>query len=125
MSDVTNYADIYESLSLILEEEAPDSKDRILDSLDDAIGNHADTLHMDSDRPDRAVPLDEIIHYGQHVDTIFILTNGSIIAADSWYTYEDSGTYKLYSGGDTFHIDQNDVLQMATRQFIKEVILRG
>lgn len=123
MSDVTNYDDLYESLSLILEEEAPDSKQRILNSLDDAVGNHADMLHMESDRSDRAVPLDEIIHYGQHVGAIFILSNGAIIAAHDWYTYNEYGTYKVYSGGDNFHITQDDVEQIATRRFVNEVVL--
>lgn len=80
---------------------------------------------MSSDRADIAVPPDEIIYHGQHVGTIFILTNGSILAVNDWYTYDEYGTYKVYSGGDKFHINQNDVLQMATRDFIKEVVLRG
>lgn len=123
MPDVTNYDDIYDSLALILERYAPDSKQRILNALDDAIGNHADMLHMASDRTDRAVPLGEIIHHGQQVGAIFILSNGSIIAVDDWYTYDDLRTYKVYSGGDTFYIDQDDVAEMATRRFVNEVVL--
>lgn len=70
-----------------------------------------------------AVPLDEIIHYGQHVGAIFILSNGSVIAVDEWYSYNDRGTYKVYSGDDTFHIAQSDVEQIATRRFVNEVVL--
>jgi len=44
--EVTNYAAIRESLSLILEEEAPKRKQRILDSLDDATGNDTDRLNV-------------------------------------------------------------------------------
>ena len=45
--DVVNYVDIFESLDLILQEEAPHARERILDSLNDAVGNNADHLRFE------------------------------------------------------------------------------
>jgi hypothetical protein len=46
-----------------------------------------------------------------------------VIAVQDWYICEEQGTYKVYSGGDTFHIDRNDVEQIATERHIREVVL--
>lgn len=75
-----------------------------------------------SDRADIAVPLTEIDQYGQHVDAVFVLSDGTVIAAHDWYIYDDLGTYKVYSGGDKFHIDREDVDQIATARHICEVV---
>lgn len=78
---------------------------------------------MKSERSDLAVPLEEINQYGQHVAGIFILTNGRVLAASDWYMHDETDTYKLSSGGDTFHIKRDDVEQIATQRFIREVVL--
>lgn len=44
VNEPVNFREINESLAMILERECPESKDKILDSLDDAIGNNADQL---------------------------------------------------------------------------------
>lgn len=72
---------------------------------------------------DLAVPLGEIDHYGQHVSAVFLLKNGDVIAAHDWYICDEYGTFKVYSGGDKFHIDQDDVDEIATRRHIREVVL--
>lgn len=45
----TNYADIRESFALALDEEAPEAKDIVLQTVDDAIANHTDLLHFPGD----------------------------------------------------------------------------
>lgn len=47
--DIVNYDDIRDSLELLLEEEAPDSKEKILASLDDSLGNQSDQLVLEED----------------------------------------------------------------------------
>lgn len=45
----TNYPDIRESFALALEEEAPDAKETVLGTVDDAVGNNAEYLHFPGD----------------------------------------------------------------------------
>jgi hypothetical protein len=47
----TNYADIRESFALALEAEAPEAKDAVLQTVDDAVGNHSHLLHFPGDGP--------------------------------------------------------------------------
>lgn len=46
----TNYPDIRESFALALEEEAPEAKEAVLGTVDDAVGNNAEYLHFPGDR---------------------------------------------------------------------------
>jgi hypothetical protein len=46
----TNYPDIRESFALALEEEAPEAKEAVLGTVDDAIGVNAEYLHFPGDR---------------------------------------------------------------------------
>jgi hypothetical protein len=46
----TNYPDIRESLALALEEEAPEAKEAVLGTVDDAIGANAEYLHFPGDQ---------------------------------------------------------------------------
>jgi hypothetical protein len=80
-------------------------------------------IAVNEDRKDLAVPLEELDQYGQHVTAVFLLTNGDVLAAQDWYICDELGTYKVYSGGDKFHIDQHDVEHIATEHHIREVVL--
>jgi hypothetical protein len=46
----TNYPDIRESFALALQEEAPEAKEAVLETVDDAVGANAEYLHFPGDQ---------------------------------------------------------------------------
>lgn len=60
----TNYGDIRESFALALDAEAPEAKEAVLGTVDDAVGNNAHHLHFPGDGPVEPVYSALIVHEG-------------------------------------------------------------
>lgn len=66
----TNYGDIRESFALALEAEAPEAKEAVLQTVDDAVANHTHHLHFPGDGPVKPTYSAAIVHEdGSGVDT--------------------------------------------------------
>ena len=66
----TNYGDIRESFALALSAEAPEAKEAVLQTVDDAVANHSHQLHFPGDGPIKETYSALIVHEdGSGIDT--------------------------------------------------------